>query len=212
MNQYALRRAPGTPTVSFAAQYPAVVAWLNAKAATFDFARSLREYLAKHGELTDGQLAAAQRCMLRDQQRDAERAQNAARVTTVNLTKIQAAFDRAKAAAARDGENIKHLGLRLDTLVITVAPLYGRNAGALYVKRREGNVYLGKIVGTQFMPVAACTETDIATLATVAEDPEKAALAYGLRWKECSCCGRELTNPVSRARGIGPICWGRYFG
>lgn len=39
-----------------------------------------------------------------------------------------------------------------------------------------------------------------------AQDPLTAAIRYGKVSGECSCCGRELTDPRSIERGIGPIC------
>ena len=39
-----------------------------------------------------------------------------------------------------------------------------------------------------------------------ANDPLSAAIKYGKVSGECSCCGRELTDPRSIERGIGPIC------
>lgn len=39
-----------------------------------------------------------------------------------------------------------------------------------------------------------------------ASDPLTAAIRYGKVSGECSCCGRELTDPRSIERGIGPIC------
>lgn len=39
-----------------------------------------------------------------------------------------------------------------------------------------------------------------------AHDPLSAAIKYGKVSGECSCCGRELTDPRSIERGIGPIC------
>lgn len=40
--------------------------------------------------------------------------------------------------------------------------------------------------------------------------PEEAA-RYGQVTGRCACCGRELTNEESIERGIGPICWEKYF-
>lgn len=37
----------------------------------------------------------------------------------------------------------------------------------------------------------------------------KAAESYGKRFGRCSICGRTLSNPVSVAEGMGPICSGR---
>lgn len=38
------------------------------------------------------------------------------------------------------------------------------------------------------------------------------AIRYGIEIRECSNCGRRLTNRISRELGIGPICGGRMFG
>jgi hypothetical protein len=40
----------------------------------------------------------------------------------------------------------------------------------------------------------------------------KAAEAFGQETGRCSMCGLELTDPVSIAQSMGPICSGRYFG
>lgn len=38
------------------------------------------------------------------------------------------------------------------------------------------------------------------------------AIRYGMEIGACSNCGRRLTNRISRALGIGPVCGGRMFG
>lgn len=35
------------------------------------------------------------------------------------------------------------------------------------------------------------------------------AAQLGKKWERCMCCGKELTNPDSIARGIGPVCAGK---
>jgi hypothetical protein len=35
------------------------------------------------------------------------------------------------------------------------------------------------------------------------------AAAYGRATGRCACCGRELTDPASVARGVGPVCESR---
>jgi len=42
-------------------------------------------------------------------------------------------------------------------------------------------------------------------------DPEAAAVLYGKASGNCSICGRDLTDPESIERGIGPICAAKYF-
>jgi hypothetical protein len=43
-------------------------------------------------------------------------------------------------------------------------------------------------------------------LARIAQDPEAASKRYGTELGVCGVCGRELTDEVSRALGIGPVC------
>lgn len=49
-------------------------------------------------------------------------------------------------------------------------------------------------------------------LLEIERDPEAAAVLYGKASGNCSICGRDLTDPESIERGIGPICAGKYFG
>lgn len=72
----------------------------------------------------------------------------------------------------------------------------------------------GKWAGYTFVKVLASdTEHPIRNsglksviLAQIAEDPAAASARYGHEIGECGVCGRTLTDEVSRARGIGPIC------
>lgn len=43
-------------------------------------------------------------------------------------------------------------------------------------------------------------------VALIAQDPHAAMVRYGHELGECGRCGRTLTDEVSRAAGIGPIC------
>lgn len=45
-----------------------------------------------------------------------------------------------------------------------------------------------------------------AILAKIAVDPRTAMVRYGHELGHCGYCGRTLTDPVSRERGIGPVC------
>lgn len=49
----------------------------------------------------------------------------------------------------------------------------------------------------------------IAALTELDADPMAVALEYGRKTGTCCVCGKELTNKVSVAEGIGPICSGR---
>ena len=51
-----------------------------------------------------------------------------------------------------------------------------------------------------------CGEERQAAIVRAAADPLAAAIAYGKEFGQCAVCGRELSDPVSIERGIGPIC------
>lgn len=71
----------------------------------------------------------------------------------------------------------------------------------------------GKWAGRTFVKVQASDdlypikgETAKAVLALIAADPAGASKRYGHSLGKCGVCGRTLTDEVSRANGIGPIC------
>lgn len=189
---------------------PAEADWIVAEAPRFDFARSMKEAVEKYGELTERQIDAIRRCMAKNAARAEAQAQTAAIVGQIDVTNLNAAFDRAKANGA------KKASLRAGTVIFSLAPATGTNPGALYVKRTEGNVYLGKITGPTFKPSFSCTPADVQSIQSAAVDPLETALQYARDNKGpnghgiCAICGAELTNPESIARGIGPICAGKF--
>lgn len=117
---------------------------------------------------------------------------------------LRAAFE----SASKSG--LKKPALRFDGFSVSLAPSTGCNPGSIYVKSESD--YLGKIANGAFQPShAAATIPGLGALvATIMADPFAAARAYGLRTGRCSCCGAALSDPVSVAAGIGPICAARY--
>ena len=114
-----------------------------------------------------------------------------------------AAFEAAKSKGA------KRLTLRFDG--INVKP--NRDNSALWItsqtEKEEGNYglqpkYLGKVTPQGCDSRLSDTVKEI--IMGAANDPLNAAIKYGKVSGECSCCGRELTDPRSIERGIGPIC------
>ena len=114
-----------------------------------------------------------------------------------------AAFEAAKSKGA------KRLTLRFDG--INVKP--NRDNSALWItsqtEKEEGNYglqpkYLGKV--TPQGCDSRLSDTVKEVILSAANDPLTAAIRYGKVSGECSCCGRELTDPRSIERGIGPIC------
>lgn len=196
----------------WAVENPAEAAWLSSKAPSFEFAASLLGSLNKYGSLTENQLGAVRRCIVKDEARDAERAaakvvqaERAANAPTVaGIKPIEDAF------ASAVSKGIKRPKVRLGDFKFSLAPATGRNAGAIYVTDRSGDTYLGKIVDARFFGVRDCTPAMEAQVVEVCSDPAAAAVAYGRRTGQCCICARELTNHDSIERGIGPICAERF--
>ena len=91
----------------------------------------------------------------------------------------------------------------------------GKNHGSLYVTKDKsyGSTYYGKVSSEgRYDPSRDATPAIIAEVTRIGRDPLGAVLAHGIKTGQCACCGRELTNPESVERGIGPICYERYFG
>ena len=65
--------------------------------------------------------------------------------------------------------------------------------------------YLGKICNRTGMDSRLPDDVK-EVLLSAAADPLTAAIRYGRESGNCSCCGRELTDPRSIELGIGPIC------
>jgi hypothetical protein len=76
----------------------------------------------------------------------------------------------------------------------------------------------GQWTGFQFVTVHASDErfpvkgeTRKAVLAAIAADPAEASGRYGRHFQRCGRCHKQLTDEVSRQRGIGPDCFKKYF-
>ena len=192
----------------FATQCPAEHAYLDANRATSEFCASLWDTVGKWGSLTPKQLAAATAGAGRAKQRDAERASVAKAAVetapTVNVDAVTAAFESAKA------KGLKRPTIRLPGVTLSLAGETSRNPGAIYAKAEGLGTYLGKIVAGKFFAGSECTAAAQEAVRAALVDPLAQAVAYGRQTGSCSCCGRELTDPVSVERGIGPICASKF--
>lgn len=181
-------------------------AWIKAKAPTFDFADAMAEALHEHGALSEGQMAAVRRLAAADVEREArfaaDRIERIAAAKAIDVAVIEQAF------AAANSRAVRHPKLRLDTFLFSQAPASGMNPGAIYVK--EGETYLGKIVGSKLLRSFKCDPPTEARILAAASDPRAAAIAYGQRTGTCSVCHRLLTDPESVDAGIGPVCASKY--
>lgn len=199
-----------TAADAWLAANPAEAEWLRRPiTGDFTFHADMLTALYKYGSLTERQEAAVRNATAKFNaatiKRAAEKAEREAGAATLSLAKIREGF----ASAVRYLNRPK---LRIANIQFSLAPANGRNGGCIYVVRADDDTYLGKITPEdKFLTSRDCTAADSETVARVAADPAAAATAHGHEYGQCSCCGRELTNPESVARGIGPICaerWG----
>lgn len=187
---------------AFKAAHPEAWAWIEANP-NFEFARNMGNAVRRFGSLTENQMNAVNRCIQRATERAAAATERVNAAPVVEVAKLNEAFQRASNAGLRK------LKLRLDTFQFTPAAAHGRNPGAIYVK--ENGAYLGKVVDGKFFKVRECSDETRDRVVAAAADPEAAAVAYGKKFGTCSCCGRELSDPESVAKGIGPICASKWF-
>lgn len=184
---------------------PEAAAWIAAGVKReFGFACDMAESVFKWGSLTSNQLAAVQRCIEKDKARAAEAAKRAETAPEVNATALHEAFAKAQASG------LKWPRITLGEIVVSPASAESANAGALYVK--EAGEYLGKVMNGKFLRVRACGEEQAKKIAELIANPREAAEAYGKLTGKCCLCHRQLTDAESVARGIGPVCAGRFFG
>jgi hypothetical protein len=171
-----------------------------------DFAASLVDQFNRRGDLSEKQIAAAQRMIAKTKATRAANAKSRDEASTeIDLSAIKAMFEK----AFRSGK--RRPTYRAEGVVISRAPDHGKNAGSLYIKT-AGDDYQGKITPEMvFRPNHSAAPETTAALTAIAADPQDAAVRYGRETGSCSCCGRELTDPTSIAAGIGPICEANWF-
>lgn len=189
-------------------------AWMRDNAPTFGFASSMVEALHKFGSLTEGQMAAVNKCIKsnkdRAERRAAEQAQRVADAPVVNVSKLEQAFATARSNAARPGmQGIFMKPIKLTSGDVTVKVTQGSQGsqweGMLFIKNDDGKK-LGHVKSGKFVRNYVCEDVEAAAVVDCLNDPEKAAVAYGKAYSRCGICGRGLLNDESIARGIGPVC------
>lgn len=132
--------------------------------------------------------------------------QNVAVVDSNQPSQFEALFNAFEAAKAKGA---KRLTLRFQG--VNVKP--NRDITALWVTSQtetemgqygQQAKYLGKV--TRIGMDSRLSDDVKEVILQASNDPLTAAIRYGKVSGECSCCGRELTDPESINRGIGPIC------
>lgn len=168
------------------------------------FAHSLVTQYNNRGSLSPRQWEAAER-MLAKLDANAE-AREAGKKDGIDLSRIKALFE----TAMKSG--LKRPKLRLGRVMLSLASQTSRNPGAVYVKDTDTRDYLGKVMDGTFTPSFAGTQANVGDeLVALAKDPLAKVVEHGKLSGHCACCGRELTDPESVDRGVGPVCatrWG----
>jgi hypothetical protein len=190
-----------------AGQYPQVAEWL--KAGESNFARSLAAGLIRYGSLTERQLAAAIRIAAEPKAKPAQAARPTVDVAGGGFTALLAAFKRARSSG------LKHPALTFEAVTFKLASESSKNPGCLYVTggKAYGSDYFGKVSPAGvFSPSGACPASVQADVARIGLDPLGESVKHGKRTGSCACCNRPLSDPKSVYRGIGPICFEKFFG
>lgn len=179
--------------------------WLTAN--SFDFSNSMIDSIERYGRLTDNQINAVRRCIAKQAERRAERLR-AQEDSKTELTGVVAVVEAMRKAKFLGNKKPK---IRTKEITFTFAPDNGKNADHVYAKA-TGGLYLGKIdFSGRLTPSRDCVGEVLETLKRVASDPITAAIDYGKQTGVCACCGRDLEDEKSVERGIGPICYDKYF-
>lgn len=181
-----------------------VLQWIERGVARgFPFAVSLNEAVGRFGTLTERQILAVRSAIQKADERRAAAVEAAPSVAGEGLSRLLKAFQTAMDNGLRNPK------VRVGSLTFSPAKAASKNYGSLYVKA-DGE-YAGKITPEgRFVCAYATSQETKDLVARVGADPLAAAVAHGKETGQCSCCGRELTDPESIARGIGPICAEKY--
>jgi len=164
--------------------------------------------LAGHA-LSDNQMAVIAKGMARSAQWAQERQQKASeQAVALDVTAIRAVLQTRKK-------------VMVALFTFSLAPAHGNNPGAIYVK--DNGQYVGKIPAgaSTFAPGRDFDQSRLPALVEAMADPAAAVKADAARRAQllledpamtipCGCCGLTLSNPESIARGIGPICAGKW--
>lgn len=183
---------------AFARGYPEKAAWIVRQRDSFPFASAMLVAVNRYGSLTRGQHQAIENCM-RYERRHTPTGREESQPQVQELPKLDLSRIPSGNYAIPQGETRLKLSISRGTgkwagyIFVTDAAVYG--SGRRYGMQRPGQWYNGA-VSEQLKIIAA--------------DPRSAAAAYGKLTGTCGVCGRKLEDEESVARGIGPICMGKF--
>lgn len=172
-----------------------VTTWVEANSGHFDFATSLGNSLRQYGTLTENQVAAVRRCIVKENERKAAIALVPKNPAGLDLSSVPSGCYAVPGGDTRlkvKIDNVTDEGKWKGWVFVKDAAVYGE--GKRYGSQRPNQNYKGDI-------------EDV--LRVIAANPAEASMAYGKLVGCCGVCGRPLENADSVARGIGPICAGK---
>jgi len=213
----AARQRTAVAKASVVADHQAELKWLGDTLARRDrlpegYATMLADFqtrlLGGHA-LSDNQMAVIAKGMARSAQWAVERVQKQVeQAVALDVTAIRTVLQTRKK-------------VMVALFTFSLAPAHGNNPGAIYVK--DNGAYVGKIPAgaSTFAPGRDFDQSRLPALVEAMADPAAAVKADAARRAQqlledpgmsipCGCCGLTLTNPESIARGIGPICAGKW--
>lgn len=122
-----------------------------------------------------------------------------------------AIVDPKPAAPALALPRLHDLMQRLAKLTIGSVQIVRKNQDTLcWIKHANAEKVVGRLTEQGTLTLWARPGVDMddlkAALADIEKDPEAAAVFHGRASGRCAVCSRDLTDPESIARGIGPIC------
>jgi hypothetical protein len=207
-----------TRWADFAERNPLIAQWIIASAPRFDFAANMKLAVMTYGDLTEKQMAACQKGVVRDEEyrtrKSTQATVDAVAAPVQGYPNLKSAFDALLQKGVRKAQ------MTVGEINISLASLSGRNPGQIYVK--DQGQYVGKIVNARFFPTRDASADLVARLIKIEADPRQAVIDHARMTAEriaaarlqgdtqyslpCGCCGKDLTDPVSVNRGIGPVC------
>lgn len=133
-----------------------------------------------------------------------------------DLTAVNALLDTALANGLKYPK--LHLTVGDGPLVISRCGDRSKTPGALNVTDGgpfDQNVWYGRVKDGQYQPNGRLPSTVVLQIGSVlnalAINPLAVICGHGHMTGHCACCGRQLTDPKSVRRGVGPVCatrWG----
>lgn len=185
------------------------LAYVKAYKGDFSYLDDMQYQLGKGKTLSTGQIRGVLNCMLAQRRK----AQAPAAPVVDGLQAIPALLETAL------GKQIKYPKIRFEDFILSRCGDKSKHTGAINIMERyapaygsgEERLWYGRIeVDGSLVRGKLLTDAMVIQLQELAEDPAKAAAAYGKRSSNCCFCGKYIETNESLAVGYGPVCAANY--